>query len=115
MVSELRTLTKPVKVIGAVLVIMLSLLTFLAGNFFDRFYATDTNLQIAVADLKEKKVDKITFEKQCDLTRIELDKKANLEKVDVVQKRLDQIIGIMLDPSKKESVRAEIQHEKNRR
>ena len=115
MVSELRTLTKPVKVIGTVLVIMLSLLTFLAGNFFDRFYATDINLQAAVSQLQKSKVEISTFEKQCDLTRIELDKKANVEKVDVVQKRLDQIIGIMLDPSKKEAVRTELQQEKSRR
>jgi hypothetical protein len=49
------------------------------------------------------------------LTRAEIEKKADKDKVDIVQRRLDQIIGIMLDPTKKETVRAELKAERTRK
>lgn len=114
MVSDLRGLATPTKVITAAFSVLLLMLSFFAGNFFMRVSSNDADFQAALVRLDQAKVDKTTFEKQCDLNRQELEKKADRDKVDIVQRRLDQIIAIMLDPAKKEAVRAEIHAEKRK-
>ena len=113
MVSELRALTKPVKIIAIAFTLLLALTAFFGGNFFDRMTSSNLDAQAAIAKLQKDKLDVAAFERQCDITRAEIDKKADREKVDIVQRRLDQIIGIMLDPTKTEAVRAEIRREKS--
>lgn len=112
MVSELRKLATPTKIITVAFTLLFVLTSFFAGHFFNRVSNNDSDLQVAVIKLNKEKVDVSAFEKQCDLNRAELDKKADKDKVDIVQKRLDQIIGIMLDPSKKDQIRAQINAEK---
>jgi hypothetical protein len=108
----LKKLTTPEKIVATVIFVLFSLVCFYTGDFFSVSKGNDREAQASIAKLDRDKVDKSVFEKQCDLTRAEIEKKADKDKVDIVQRRLDQIIGIMLDPQKKESVRAELKAEK---
>lgn len=113
--AGLRGLTTPIKIVSAVIFVLFGLTTFFAGHSFNSLISGNEDAQAEIVRLDRDKLDKTVFERQCDLTRYELSQKADRDKVEVVQRRLDQIIAIMLDPAKKEAVRAQIQAEKANR
>jgi hypothetical protein len=113
--TGLRSLTTPVKIISLAFLVMFGLLTFFSGTFVSGLVSSKIDANAAIEQLEKNKLDKVVFERQCDVTRGELAQKADKDKVEVVQRRLDQIIAIMLDPAKKEAVRAQIQAEKANR
>ena len=115
MVSELRNLTKPAKVIAVVLAVLFAVSGFLVRDTYYRITGSSSDALAAVARLEKDKLDKVVFERQCDVTRTELAGKADRDRVEVVQRRLDQILLIMLDPTKKDAVRVQIQAEKANR
>jgi hypothetical protein len=111
----LKRLTTPEKIVSVVILVLFSMVCFYTGDFFSASKGNDRDLQAAVIKLDKEKLDKSVFDKQCDIIRTDIDRKADRDKVDIVQRRLDQIIGIMLDPTKKEAVRAELKAEKTRK
>ena len=115
MVSELRNLTKPAKIIAVVLAVLFAVSGFLVRDTYLRFSGTEGYARAEVARLDKDKLDKAIFYRQCDVISAELAQKADRDRVEVVQKRLDQILLIMLDPTKKDAVRIQIQAEKANR
>jgi len=115
MVSDLKKLATPTKIITVAFTVLFILTSFFAGHFFNRVSVNGTELQAAVLKLNNEKLDVKIYEKQCDVVRGELDKKADKSEIAIAQKRLDQILAIMLDPSKKEAVRSQVYEEMRKR
>lgn len=113
MVSELKKLTKPAKIVAIIIAVLFATAGFLVRDTYFRITGSTSDAQAAIARLEKTKLDVVVFERQCDINRVELDKKADKDKVEVIQRRLDQILGILLDPSKKEAVREQINSERS--
>jgi hypothetical protein len=97
----------PARVVYAVIFILFSLTCWLGGRTWDKQSLDLVSVQTAVVELKLTKLDAEQYKKDCELNRIALAEKATKEDMKRVDKRLTQILDLMLDPSKKEKIRAE--------
>jgi len=115
MVSELRNLTKPAKVIAVVLAVLFAVSGFLARDSYQRVTGSSSDALAAVARLEKDKLGRTEYKQDCAIIRSELDKKADRDKVETLQRRTDQVLTVLLEPAKREAVRSQFEQEKAKR
>jgi len=79
MVSELRNLTKPAKVIAIVIVVLFGVAGFLIRDTYFRVTTSTTDAQAAIHELQQKKLDKAEYERDCIVNASIHDRKVDKE------------------------------------
>jgi len=77
MVSELRNLTKPAKVIAVVVAVLFALFGFLAKETYFKITGSSADAQAAISKLERDKLDKTEYEKDCAITQQAIGMKVN--------------------------------------
>lgn len=110
--KEMRALVTPTRIVTVIIVLLFSLVTYFAGRTWDKTSMDLGEVQSAVHSLKNTKLDTARYEKECEVSRIEIAKKASQEDMKRVDRRLTQILDVLIDPSKKEQIKAEYSADK---
>ena len=111
---EMRALVTPARIISITVFVLVTLLSYFAGRTWDKTTVDLSKVQADVVELKNQKLDTARYEKECETSRQILESKASSEDLKRIDYRLSMILDVMIDPSKKEMIKAERFKEKNR-
>lgn len=111
---EMRALVTPGRIISITVFVLVTLLSYFAGRTWDKTTVDLSKVQADVVDLKNQKLDIARYEKECETHRLILESKASSEDLRRIDHRLTMILDVMIDPSKKEMIKAERFKEKNK-
>lgn len=104
---EMRSLVTPGRIVTLVIVLLFSMVTYLAGRTWDKNSVDLTNAQASIAKVEREKLDISRYEKDCEINRIAHESKADKEDMRRIDRRLTMILDVMIDPTKKEQFKAE--------
>lgn len=105
--AEMRRLITPGKIITLVIFLLFSMVTYLAGRTWDKASIDLSTVQAAVIKIEKDKLDITRYERDCEINRQAHESKADKEDMKRIDRRLTMILDVMIDPSKKEQIRAE--------
>ena len=111
---EMRALVTPARIISITVFVLVTLLSYFAGRTWDKTTVDLSKVQADVVELKNQKLDIVRYEKECETNRQILESKASSEDLKRIDHRLTMILDVMIDPAKKEIIKAERFKEKNR-
>lgn len=111
---EMRALVTPARIISVTVFVLVTLLSYFAGRTWDKTTVDLSKVQADVVELKNQKLDIARYEKECETYRQILENKASSEDLKRIDHRLTMILDVMIDPSKKEMIKAERFKEKNK-
>lgn len=111
---EMRALVTPARIISITVFVLVTLLSYFAGRTWDKTTVDLSRVQADVVELKNQKLDIARYEKECETHRQILENKASSEDLKRIDHRLTMILDVMIDPSKKEMIKAERFKEKNK-
>ena len=110
--KDMRALVTPARILAIIIALLFMFVTYLAGRTWDKATVDLTSVQAAVHNLQNNKLDIARYDRDCEISRIEMAKKATQEDMKRVDRRLTQILDVLINPGSKEQIRAEL--ERNR-
>ena len=104
---EMRSLVTPGRIVTLVIVVLFSMVTYLAGRTWDKNSVDVTDAKVAIAKIEKEKLDISRYEKDCEVNRQTHESKADKEDMRRIDRRLTMILDVMIDPAKREQFKAE--------
>jgi hypothetical protein len=111
---EMRALVTPARIISIAVFVLFSLLSYFAGRTWDQATIDLSKVQADVSELKQRKLDTAKYDHDCEVVRQSMENKASTEDLKRIDQRLTMILDVMIDPAKKDAIRAARIRENNK-
>lgn len=111
---EMRALVTPARIISIAMFVLFSLLSYFAGRTWDQATIDLSKVQADVSELKQHKLDVDKYERDCAAIRQSMESKASTDDLKRIDQRLTMILDVMIDPAKKDAIRAARVKEKSK-
>ncbi len=111
---DMRALVTPARIISIAVFVLFSLLSYFAGRTWDQATIDLSKVQADVSELKQHKLDADKYERDCVAIRQSMESKASTDDLERIDQRLTMILDVMIDPAKKDAIRAARVREKSK-
>ncbi len=111
---DMRALVTPARIISIAVFVLFSLLSYFAGRTWDQATIDLSKVQADVSELKQHKLDADKYERDCVAIRQSMESKASTDDLKRIDQRLTMILDVMIDPAKKDAIRAARVREKSK-
>lgn len=111
---DMRALVTPARIISIAMFVLFSLLSYFAGRTWDQATIDLSKVQADVSELKQHKLDVDKYERDCAAIRQSMESKASTDDLKRIDQRLTMILDVMIDPAKKDAIRAARVREKSK-
>lgn len=105
MVSELRNLTKPAKVVAVVIAVLFAGFGFLLRDTYFRITGSTTDAQAAIYRLQQEKLDKSVYDRDCAVNisahEKKLDKETYVSDIQEVKADVKYLIRLQISNNEK--------------